>query len=611
MKKSPHLSWIWSVWRERKGLIALLLALTLLSSAVAVAIPYLSKVLIDTIEHLIAGRTTTQAMSNIDRLVGVILAVGAASLVASLFPGIRGAVNSVFEHILRMRFFAKVLEKDHRFASAFRSGDVVTRLTDDLYDFPKLSWFLCSGIFRAVESGSKVVFCLAAMLLLDWRLTLLSLLPIPLMLVVFYIAQDRIYDSFRRNQEAISDINTQLEMSFSGARIIKAYSCERKYARFFKEALAKRFATEMEVARLGTLIDLIFMYVDYVAQIAIVFAGGYMAVRGDITIGTFYAFYNYLGMLIYPMLDIPQLFASGKRAFVNIDRLEEIAAFTAAKAHESPFCVERVERVETRRLTFSYEGRADPALDDVDFVIERGERVAVVGPVGSGKSTLVRAIAGLIEPSAGEILINGRPLAEADRASFALVSGYVPQEPLLFSGTVRENVAFGARGDGASIDDADFHEAIAAAQLSSELAAFSDGERTLLGQRGIAVSGGQKQRIAIARALARKPSLLLLDDITASLDAANEERLWRALDASSRDTSCVVVSHRLSTLTYTDKVLFLEHGRVAAFGGHEELFETNATYRAFIEEQLAPHGATPHGATPHGATPHGATPHGA
>ncbi|MBL8967645.1 MAG: ABC transporter ATP-binding protein [Spirochaetaceae bacterium] len=588
MKKKSHITWIWSIWRERKGLIAILFALTLLSSAVAVAYPYLSKLLIDMLQRLFESRAgAAEAKTEIDRFVLLVLAVGATGFVASLFPGVRGATNGVFEHLIRMRFFERVLGKDRAFFSAFRSGDIATRLTDDLYDFPKLSWFLCSGIFRAVESISKIVFCLAAMLFLNWKLTLLSLIPLPLMIAFFYVMQDRIYDTFQKNQEAISDINSQLEMSFSGLRIIKAYACERKYERFFSESLAKRFGTEMRVAKLGTVIDLIYMYIDYAAQIGIIFAGGYMAVKGDISIGTFYAFYNYLGMLIYPILDIPQLFVSGKRAFVNIDRLEEMDAFPRREAPAEEFRVARIESVEARALRFTYEGREEPALDGVGFNLERGERLAVIGPVGSGKTTLMKALAGILEPGSGELLVNGKPLAAAERESLAASLGYVPQEPLLFSGTIRENVAFGAKGDGRTMEDEAFREAVAAAQLSAEIASFSDGEATMLGQRGAAVSGGQKQRIAVARALAREPSLLLFDDITASLDATNEERLWRALDTNSRDVSCVVVSHRLSTLQYADKVLFLERGRVAAFGRHEELLRENAAYRAFIEEHLA------------------------
>lgn len=585
--KAPRLAWIWRIWRERSGLIALLFALTLLSSAVAVAYPYLSKLLIDLIQDLVQSRApVADAAARIRGLALLVLAVGAVGFVANLFPGVRGAVNSVFDYIIRRNYFGEVLRKDYRFFATFRSGDVVTRLTDDIYDFPKLSWFLCSGIFRAVESISKVGFCLTAMLLLDWRLTLISLIPLPVMILVFVVAQDRIYDSFKANQEAISDVNSQLEMSFSGLRIIKAYACEAKYRRFFSDALARRFGTEMAVARLETVLRMVYMYIDYVMQIGVVLAGGLMAVRGEISVGTFYALYNYLGMLVFPMLDIPQLFVSGKRAFVNIDRLEEMRAFPSRRNVGTPFSAGPVESLEVEGLGFSYEGRAEPALRGVGFRLARGEKLAVVGQVGSGKTTLVKLLAGLLEPSEGSVRVNGLSLAEADEAGLARLMGYVPQEAVLFSGSIRDNIAFGAPGEGLSIGDEALGAALSSAQVAEEVASFPEGSETRLGQRGSSVSGGQRQRLALARALARRPRLLLLDDVTASLDARNEERLMRSLEAWSGDLACVIVSHRLSTLTYADKVLFLESGELRAFGVHEELLARNDEYRAFIRQHL-------------------------
>jgi ATP-binding cassette subfamily B protein len=587
--KQSHLAWLWDAWRSRKGLIGLLFLLTILSSAVSVTYPYLSKLLIDMLQRLLESKAGADvARLETTRLALIVLGVGFAGFIANLYPGIRGAANIVFEYSIRSKFFRKVMEKDHRFHAAFRTGDITTRLTDDINnDGQKLSWFMCSGIFRAIDAFGKIAFCLGAMFLINWKLTLLSLIPLPLTIVVFSIAQDRIYDTFRKNQEAISDINNQLEMSFSGVRIIKAYASERKYERFFQEALARRFGTEMALNRLGIVLMMIYQYIDYVAQIGIIFAGGYMAVKGTITIGTFYAFYNYLGMLIYPILDIPTLFVSGKRAFVNIDRLEEMAAFPDPPRQIAPMRIEGVERVEALNLAFSYEGRKEAALSDVSFRLEKGERLAVIGPVGSGKTTLVKALAGLLPPASGEIRLNGRPFDMIDRHSYAQTLGYVPQDPLLFSGKIRENIAFGTRGDGNSIGDEELGAALGTAQIAAEVAAFQDGCDTLLGQRGIAVSGGQKQRLAIARAVARKPSLLLLDDITASLDAANEERLWRSLEDAFGDLTCIVVSHRLSTLHYADKVLFLDGGRALAFGRHEELVHENPVYRSFIEEHLA------------------------
>ncbi|HPC71901.1 MAG TPA: ABC transporter ATP-binding protein [Treponema sp.] len=592
-----HLRWIWHIWRERKGLILLLFFLTLLSSLVAVSYPYLTKLLIDMLQKLIESQPgLAQIRAETWRLAGLFILVGITGLIASLFPGIRGAVNVVFEHLIRMKYFKKVLEKDYQFFARFRSGDIVTRLTDDLYEFPKLGWFLCSGIFRAVESISKVLFCLAAMFFINIKLTLLSLIPLPLTILVFYIVQDRIYDTFRRNQEAISDINSQLEQSFSGVRIIKAYACEAKYRRFFSDALQRRFTTEMAVVKLGTVLDMIYMYIDYIAQLVVIFAGGYMAVRGDISIGTFYAFYNYLGMLIYPILDIPQLFVSGKRAFVNIDRLEELARFSAVSASDTTGPASSPQASAASTLTFQslslenvyfhYPDRQSPALSGITLSVQPGERIAILGPVGAGKSTLLKLMAGLLPPERGRILINGKARSEYAQETLARLISYVPQEALLFSGTIRENVAFGKAGAGQDISPEEFETAVSIAQMKREIEAFALGDKTVLGQRGISLSGGQKQRLAIARALARKAQVLLLDDITASLDAANEDLLWQALTEHYRNMTCLVVSHRLSTLQYVDRILFLDQGKIQALGRHEELQDSSPAYRAFIQEHM-------------------------
>jgi len=592
-----HLRWIWHIWRERKGLILLLFFLTLLSSLVAVSYPYLTKLLIDMLQKLIESQPDlAQIRAETWRLAGLFILVGITGLIASLFPGIRGAVNVVFEHLIRMKYFKKVLEKDYQFFARFRSGDIVTRLTDDLYEFPKLGWFLCSGIFRAVESISKVLFCLAAMFFINIKLTLLSLIPMPLTILVFYIVQDRIYDTFRRNQEAISDINSQLEQSFSGVRIIKAYACEAKYRRFFSDALQRRFTTEMAVVKLGTVLDMIYMYIDYIAQLVVIFAGGYMAVRGDISIGTFYAFYNYLGMLIYPILDIPQLFVSGKRAFVNIDRLEDLARFPADSASDTTGPASSPQASAASTLTFQslslenvyfhYPDRQSPALSGITLSVQPGERIAILGPVGAGKSTLLKLMAGLLPPERGRILINGKARSEYAQETLARLISYVPQEALLFSGTIRENVAFGKAGAGQDISPEEFETAVSIAQMKREIEAFALGDKTVLGQRGISLSGGQKQRLAIARALARKAQVLLLDDITASLDAANEDLLWQALTEHYRNMTCLVVSHRLSTLQYVDRILFLDQGKIQALGRHEELQDSSPAYRAFIQEHM-------------------------
>ena len=574
------MAWIWKIWKEKLPLVILMAGLTLVSGAVAVAFPWLSKYLLDTLQASAERRAPLEeSLALARRIAWLFIAVGAGNFVASLFPGIRAATNAAFEYLLRTRYFSGLLNREFGFVSSYRTGDLVTRLSDDISSDGRLSWFLCSGIFRAMEAMGKIVLCLAAMAGMNFRLTLLSIIPLPLMIGIFSFAEHRIYASFRRNQEAISEINNQLEMSFSGVRVIKAHAAERKYGRFFAQAMARRVQTETRLARLDAVLLLLYQYIDYFAQIALIFAGGLEAARGRISIGTFYAFYNYLGMLVYPILDIPQLFISAKRSWANIDRLEEIAPSgrPAEPAADDPVTASESAAIAAAGLSFRYPGAAQFAIDGISLEVRKGERIALMGPVGCGKSTLLKLLCGILQPDRGSVARCGTASGTHSRI------GYVPQEANLFSGSVRENVAFGARGDGFTLSGSLLERALSIAQLEAEVERLPYGADSSLEARGASLSGGQRQRLAIARAVAGEPDILLLDDITASLDAENEQRLMDSLTEWSAGLACVVASHRMSTVKFAHRVIFMESGRITCTGTHEELYASTPRYRAFVE----------------------------
>lgn len=581
---NPHLVWIARQWYTQRWFILIMLFFTLGSSAVSIAYPILFRRMIDLLRDILSNPAKyPQPMAEVNRVIWLFLAIGAAQLITGFYPAFRGWVNIRFEHALRMKYFKSITDKDFNFFHKYRTGDIVTRLTDDLSDFPKISWFLCSGIFRAVNSASLIMFSLAVMFSVNIRLTLLAIAPMPLMILIFYITSDKLYKNFERNQQAISAINSQLEMSFSGIRIVKAFVSEDKYKRFFDSALAKRFRTEMSVVKLNAVLSLIYQYIDYFSQIGVILFGGYMAVKGQISIGTFFLFYTYLSMMIYPLLDLPQLFVSGKQAFVNIDRLEEMRTFPSFYSHQKG--QEKVQRFET--LSFEdvrcgYPQREKDVIKNCGFQLKGGEKLLILGSTGSGKTTLVNHILGLMEKRSGEISVNGTKIEELDITALREIIAYVPQEPVLFSGTVKDNIRFATH----SSSEEEYHLAVKSAQLTSELAQFPLGDQTKVGQRGLGISGGQKQRVTIARALIKRPELLILDDITASLDAENEEKLWQDINANYPGIAAIVISHRLSTLHYVDKVLFIDSHGICHHGRHDELVFSNQEYHDFLHEHL-------------------------
>jgi ATP-binding cassette, subfamily B, multidrug efflux pump len=579
---NEHIRWISRRWWSNRYYILLLLLMTLISSAVAIGYPFLFKKLIDVLQAILLNPGKYPSpMKEIYRICWFFLGVGVAQFISAFYPAMRAYMNQYFEHHLRMEYFSYCTLKDYKFYNHFRTGDLVTRLTNDLSDFPKIGWFLCSGIFRALSSFSSIFFSLIVMFSLHWKLTLLSIAPLPLMMVIFYVTSNRLYHNFQKNQQAISDINSQLEMSFSGVRIIKSFVCEEKYKRFFNIALQKRFKTEMSVIKLNAILGLIYQYIGYIAQISVIVFGGYLVVKGDISVGTFVVFYTYLSMMIYPLLDLPQLFVSGKQAFVCIDRLEEMKDFPTSYSNEKGLMkIEHLESLEFKNVNFHYSNKTNVILENISFRIEKGEKSLILGSIGTGKSTILGLLTGILKPESGGIFINDIPIEDIDLVSLRSKIGYVPQEPLLFTGSIRENIHFGNE----ALDEEWYDKVLQASQMQNEIDQFKDKDETMLGQRGVSVSGGQKQRIAIARALSRQPELLIFDDITASLDADNEQKLWMDIQQIYPGVTCLLVSHRLSTLRYADSIIFLDSEHNLVKSSHEDLLATDISYQTFMLE---------------------------
>ncbi|NCB40215.1 MAG: ABC transporter ATP-binding protein, partial [Erysipelotrichia bacterium] len=570
--RSYYIHWIWNEYRPHWRMVLFLLFLTILSTVMAVLFPMVLKHIIDSLvtglKSFQAGAITLETAQNErNRMLFMLLAMGLGPVFSGIYPYFRARMNVTFEMYFREKFFAEILSKGHRFFLKFRTGDLVTRLTEDIRTNPPgLSWLCCSGIFRAINSASIIFFCVISMALLSWKLALLACIPLPIMLFIFIMLETSFGKSFKDAQEGMSEGNDFLEASYSGIKIISSFNAQQPQRELFDKLLEKRIKQEMRVDNLWGLFMVFFEFLNYVGEILVLIFGGIMVIRGSLTLGTYYAFFSYLGMIIYPLMDIPMMLVTLTQACVSIDRLEDLQ--TADKAWQELDTdgkteIATIDNIAFDNVSFSHstlEKLEDETSDkepfafkSLNFIINRGEKVAVVGQIGSGKTTLLNLISGVMKPDEGTITINGLPLPDIRKQSFRDKIGYIQQEPVIFSESIKTNIDFW-RNQSEELIQSCAH----IAQFDREVMAFPGGFTEPVGQRGVTLSGGQRQRLSIARALVGKPQLLLMDDITASLDAANEKKLWADLEHEYGQITCLIVTHRMATAMMADRIIVLK-----------------------------------------------------
>ncbi len=415
------------------------------------------------------------------------------------------------------------------------------------------------------------------MLSINPMLTLWTAGPLPVLIFIYMRSSSLLDKRFDFLQKKISAVNDAMEACFSGIRVIKAYVREEDQKRRFAEAAEARRKAEVAAVKTHTIIESLWMYVWQLGIVIVLMAGGYYVIRGTLSIGEFVAFDSYVMFLIYPMFDVGNFLVKGRRAVVSVRRLRELedhgAMIDPAEARMGESKVPR-GKVEFESVTFRFPGQDRDILKEVSFSVEPGERVSLVGRVGSGKSWAVRLIPRLVDPLEGRVVIDGVDLRDYDLGGVRRSIGYVPQEPILFSDTVENNIRFGRDG----VDEETIDWAVDVAQLREEIEAFPDGLKTEIGVRGMSISGGQKQRLALARALAGKPRILILDDCTSALDARTEAALWDRLHEVMPDLTCFIITHRPATLELVDDIIVLDEGAVVERGTHHDLLERGGVY---------------------------------
>jgi ATP-binding cassette, subfamily B, multidrug efflux pump len=490
-------------------------------------------------------------------------------------------ISREIEFDIRNDLFRTLEIQDTGFYQRYRTGDLMARMTNDLNAVRML---LGPALMYSANTIFLTVFALVFMLRLSPYLTLVALAPMPVASILVQYFGSRIHTRFERIQASFSDISAQAQENYSGVRLIRAFAREESEIGLF-ERLNKEYIAR--ALRLVQLMGMLWPTLEFVLGISMVItllAGGHLVLARRISVGDFVAFNTYMILLIWPIIAVGWVINIFQRGTASVKRIEELLQATPAiddRSAVSTFGPDFVLRgeIEFRNLSFSYGGA--PVLDNVSLHIPAGTSLAIVGPTGSGKSTLVNLIPRLYEAPEGALLIDGLPVRAYPLAVLRRNIGMVPQETFLFSETIRENLAFGAP----EADAADLLEAAEAAHIRLEFEEFPQGFETMVGERGVTLSGGQKQRSAIARALLRRPAILILDDALASVDTYTEERILGGLRGYTAASTTILISHRVSTVRSADQIAVLDKGKIVELGRHEELLALDGYYASLYQKQ--------------------------
>ena len=505
-------------------------------------------------------------------------------------------VSREIEFDLRNDLFAHLERLSYSFYQRTRTGDIMARMTNDLNAVRML---VGPGIMYTANTVVFTAVSLVFMFSISPRLTLFAFLPLPIFSIVVQYFGRQIHERFERIQAMFSDISARAQENFSGARLIRAYVQEEAEIDLFERANDEYIGRSLKLVRLMGMLWPTLETLLGVAVVIVLFVGGREVIQHRINVGDFAAFNTNMVQLTWPIIALGwviNIFQRGTASLIRIENiLNEKPEITDADVPATDAPAEVQGDIEFRNLSFRYgqtlqsaangDGRAHgdtDVLKNVNLRVPAGTSLAIVGPTGSGKSTLVSLIPRIYDAGPGSVLIDGRPIREFPLELLRHNIGFVPQETFLFSDTIRENIAFGAQ----NATDAEVRRVARAASIADDIESFPEGYNTLVGERGLTLSGGQKQRTAIARALIRNPRILILDDALSSVDTQTEDRILNHLREIMHGRTTIFISHRVSTVRNADRIAVLHDGHIVEYGTHDELLDRNGYYTELYNKQL-------------------------
>ncbi|MFC6315138.1 ABC transporter ATP-binding protein [Lapidilactobacillus achengensis] len=487
---------------------------------------------------------------------------------------------ATLEREMRSRLFAFFLKMDATFFQKHRTGDLMAHATNDLNAIQNVAGAGILTLADSILTGSTTI--IAMLIFVDWRLTLMAILPMPLLAIMARVLGRHLHTAFGESQAAFSRLNDKTQESISGIKVIKTFGQEDEDVADFDKIVDKTITINKKVYRIDSLFDPAISIIIGLTYVITIIYGGTLVVNQTITVGQLISFIAYIGALVWPMFAIGRLFNVIERGNASYDRVNELLSeksqAVAPKVDSAPVVSGDLDYQIDR---FSYPDDPRPALQQIHFKLRQGQTLGLVGRVGAGKTTIMKLLLREFDHYQGQITIGGQDIRDVPAASVLGAIGYVPQDNFLFSTTVRDNIRFAAMDQ----DQDAVEHAAAQSAIHDDILHFSQQYETLVGEKGVSLSGGQKQRLAISRALMVLPEILILDDALSAVDAKTEETILENLKHDRQNKTTIIAAHRLSSVMNADEILVIDNGQITERGNHQELLQRAGWYAEMWAKQ--------------------------
>lgn len=484
------------------------------------------------------------------------------------------------ERIIRNRLYRHFTEMDSQFFQKYRTGDLMAHATNDLRSIRMVAG---GGILTMADSLSITLITITAMfLIIDWRLTILAVLPLPLLAFSSRYLGKMLHVRFRDAQEAFSRMNNKVQESLQGVKVIKTFGQEKEDIDEFKVQTDHILAKNKEVYKIDSIFDPVLTLIIGISYTIAIVVGGNLIINNEITVGEFVTFVSYLGMLVWPMFAIGRLFNIVERGSASYERVELLLNEQSSIVEQKGAVKEAISGELSFDIeSFSYPDAEEAVLEDVHFSVKKGETIGIVGKTGAGKSTILKLLLREYDNYTGSIQFDQRDIRDYSLDALLENIGYVPQNNFLFSASIRDNIRF----SNPNLSQEEVERAAKLADVHEDIMEMSQGYDTETGERGVSLSGGQQQRVSIARAIVKDPELMILDDSLSAVDAKTEEKILSSLRTIRDEQTTIIVAHRISSLMHADEIIVLEDGKIIERGKHAELVEQAGWYSEMYEQQ--------------------------